>query len=73
MPRATLARSREGLKSSPLNRDTNRPSGRQIELGARLDVVVSGHIIELTNTMPLHIEVLYNDYAFAAPSPWPRC
>ena len=28
--------------------------------------VVSGHIIGLTNTMPLHIEVLYNDYAFAA-------
>jgi sulfate transport system permease protein len=28
--------------------------------------VVSGHIGGLTNTMPLHIEVLYNDYAFAA-------
>ena len=28
--------------------------------------MVSGHIIGLTNTMPLHIEVLYNDYAFAA-------
>jgi sulfate transport system permease protein len=28
--------------------------------------VVSGHIIGLTNTMPLHVEVLYNDYAFAA-------
>jgi len=26
--------------------------------------VVSGHIANLTNTMPLHIEVLYNDYAF---------
>jgi len=28
--------------------------------------VVSGHIIGRTNTMPLHVEVLYNDYAFAA-------
>jgi sulfate transport system permease protein len=28
--------------------------------------VVSGHISGLTNTMPLHIEVLYNDYAFGA-------
>ncbi len=28
--------------------------------------VVSGHIIGLTNTMPLHVETLYNDYAFAA-------
>ena len=28
--------------------------------------VVSGHIRGLTNTMPLHIEVLYNDYRFTA-------
>ncbi len=28
--------------------------------------VVSGHIRGLTNTMPLHIEVLYNDYQFTA-------
>ncbi|HEX2727389.1 MAG TPA: sulfate ABC transporter permease subunit CysW [Beijerinckiaceae bacterium] len=28
--------------------------------------VVSGHIIGLTNTMPLHVEVLYNDYDFVA-------
>jgi sulfate/thiosulfate transport system permease protein len=28
--------------------------------------VVSGHIRGLTNTMPLHIEVLYNDYQTAA-------
>jgi sulfate transport system permease protein len=28
--------------------------------------VVSGHIGGLTNTMPLHVEVLYNDYAFGA-------
>ena len=27
--------------------------------------VVSGHIRNKTNTMPLHIEVLYNDYQFA--------
>ena len=27
--------------------------------------VVSGHIRGLTNTMPLHIEVLYNDYQYA--------
>lgn len=28
--------------------------------------VVSGHIRGLTNTMPLHIEILYNEYNFAA-------
>jgi sulfate/thiosulfate transport system permease protein len=28
--------------------------------------VVSGHIRGLTNTMPLHIEILYNEYSFAA-------
>jgi sulfate/thiosulfate transport system permease protein len=28
--------------------------------------VVSGHIRGLTNTMPLHIEVLYNEYNFTA-------
>jgi sulfate/thiosulfate transport system permease protein len=28
--------------------------------------VVSGHIRGLTNTMPLHIEILYNEYTFAA-------
>ena len=28
--------------------------------------VVSGHIRELTNTMPLHIEILYNEYNFVA-------
>ncbi len=26
--------------------------------------VVSGHIRGLTTTMPLHIEILYNEYAF---------
>ena len=35
--------------------------------------VVSGHIRGLTNTMPLHVEILYNEYHFVAPSPWPRC
>jgi len=40
-------------------------NGRAIgEFGAV--AVISGHISGLTNTMPLHIEVLYNDYAFAA-------
>jgi sulfate/thiosulfate transport system permease protein len=40
-------------------------NGRAIgEFGAV--AVVSGHIIGLTNTMPLHVEVLYNDFAFAA-------
>src|SRR5262249_32612273 len=40
-------------------------NGRAIgEFGAV--AVVSGHIIGLTNTMPLHVEVLYNDYAVAA-------
>lgn len=28
--------------------------------------VVSGHIRGMTNTMPLHIEILYNEYKFAA-------
>jgi len=28
--------------------------------------VVSGHIRGMTNTMPLHIEILYNEYQFAA-------
>lgn len=28
--------------------------------------VVSGHIREQTNTLPLHIEILYNEYQFAA-------
>jgi len=34
------------------------------EFGAVL--VVSGHIRGLTNTMPLHVEILYNEYNFAA-------
>ena len=28
--------------------------------------VVSGHIRGLTNTLPLHVEILYNEYQFAA-------
>ena len=28
--------------------------------------VVSGHIRGMTNTMPLHVEILYNEYQFAA-------
>lgn len=28
--------------------------------------VVSGHVRGMTNTMPLHIEILYNEYQFAA-------
>jgi sulfate transport system permease protein len=28
--------------------------------------VVSGHIRGLTNTMPLHVEILYNEYAYSA-------
>jgi len=28
--------------------------------------VVSGHIRSLTNTLPLHVEILYNEYNFAA-------
>jgi sulfate transport system permease protein len=28
--------------------------------------VVSGHVRGISNTMPLHVEVLYNDYKFAA-------
>jgi sulfate transport system permease protein len=38
-------------------------NGRAIgEFGAV--AVVSGHIAGLTNTMPLHVEILYNDYDF---------
>jgi sulfate transport system permease protein len=28
--------------------------------------VVSGHVRGLTNTMPLHVEILYNEYSYAA-------
>jgi sulfate transport system permease protein len=28
--------------------------------------VVSGHIRGKTNTMPLHVEILYNEYAYVA-------
>lgn len=28
--------------------------------------VVSGHVRGMTNTLPLHVEILYNEYAFAA-------
>jgi sulfate transport system permease protein len=28
--------------------------------------VVSGHIRGVTNTIPLHVEILYNEYAFQA-------
>ena len=28
--------------------------------------VVSGHIRGLTNTLPLHVEILYNEYQFQA-------
>jgi sulfate transport system permease protein len=28
--------------------------------------VVSGHLRGLTNTMPLHVEILYNEYNFVA-------
>jgi sulfate/thiosulfate transport system permease protein len=28
--------------------------------------VVSGHIRGVTNTMPLHVEILYNEYNYAA-------
>src|SRR6202043_3912619 len=28
--------------------------------------VISGHIRGLTNTMPLHVEILYNEYNYAA-------
>jgi len=28
--------------------------------------VVSGHIRGETNTLPLHVEILYNEYQFAA-------
>jgi sulfate transport system permease protein len=28
--------------------------------------VVSGHVRGLTNTMPLHVEILYNEYNYMA-------
>jgi sulfate transport system permease protein len=28
--------------------------------------VVSGHIRGMTNTLPLHVEIVYNEYQFAA-------
>jgi sulfate transport system permease protein len=28
--------------------------------------VVSGHIRGMTNTLPLHVEILYNDYNYVA-------
>jgi len=28
--------------------------------------VVSGHVRGLTNTMPLHVEILYNEYNYTA-------
>jgi sulfate/thiosulfate transport system permease protein len=28
--------------------------------------VVSGHVRGMTNTMPLHVEILYNEYNFVA-------
>ena len=35
--------------------------------------VVSGHIRGLTNTLPLHVEILYNEYSFRRHSPSRRC
>ncbi len=35
--------------------------------------VVSGHIRGETNTMPLHVEILYNEYQFAAAFAVPLC
>jgi sulfate transport system permease protein len=35
--------------------------------------VVSGHIRGETNTPPLHVEILYNEYISSAPLPRPHC
>jgi len=35
--------------------------------------VVSGRIRGETNTMPLHIEALYDDYNFTGALPWHLC
>ncbi len=35
--------------------------------------VVAGQIRGRTNTMPLHVEILYNEYNFAAAFAWLRC
>jgi sulfate transport system permease protein len=35
--------------------------------------VVSGHIRGVTNTLPLHVEILYNEYNHVAAFAWPAC
>ena len=35
--------------------------------------VVSGQVRGLTNTMTLHVEILYNEYQYSAASPSPLC
>ena len=35
--------------------------------------VVSGHIRGYTNTLPLHVEILYNEYNHVPRSVWPAC
>ena len=37
--------------------------------------VVSGHIRGYTNTLPLHVEILYNEYNHvrSVVQPWPAC
>ena len=36
--------------------------------------VVSGHIRGVTNTLPLHVEILYNEYNHRRPPlPWRAC
>lgn len=43
-------------------------SMKYLEAGGEFGAVsvVSGHVRGLTNTMPLHIEILYNEYQFTA-------
>ena len=60
MRRVTLPNVRNGLLAGILLCNA-RAMG---EFGAVS--VVSGHIRGLTNTMPLHVEILYNEYNFAA-------
>ena len=51
-----------------LSGEPERPvAGRAGQLGEFGAVsVVSGHIHGETNTLPLHVEILYNEYRFAA-------
>ena len=53
------------LMSRPVAGDPQSSSAVKIDKTS-IGVGPSGHIRGLTNTMPLYVEILYNDYQFAA-------